>query len=408
MMCGQQYSPESKDTRQHNSVYLRQMMKRIVLKHGKEVSLLRKHAWIFSGAVYSVEEGVEEGDMVEVHTSKEEMIATAHFGGGSILGRVVRFGSEEVDQAYWNSTFTQAWNMRKNAGLGQGTDTDCFRLVNAEGDGMPGLIVDVYGSGCAVQSHSAGMQKNIPNILAAIEQLDGLDFKTIYHRPASKGKPEFLKGDEQSSEVLENGMKFNVNWVEGQKTGFFLDQRDNRKLLGELANGRSVLNTFCYTGGFSVAALLGGATKVVSIDVSGPAIELAKTNATLNKVDDDRHEAIAIDTFEYLKKAEDFDIIILDPPAFAKHMRKRHNAIQGYRRLNKEALEKLKPGSLLLTFSCSQVVDSHMFEKAVMSAALDAGVNAVILKRMGHGIDHPVSLFHPEGDYLKGLLLEVR
>jgi 23S rRNA (cytosine1962-C5)-methyltransferase len=384
------------------------MIKRIVLRHGKEASLLRKHPWIFSGAVYSVEEGIIEGDLVEVQTAKEERIATAHFGGGSILGRVIRFGSEDVDQGYWNATFTQAWNMRRNAVLGECKDTNCFRLINAEGDGLPGLIVDVYGSGCTVQSHSEGMQRNLPNILAALEQLDELELKTIYHRPASKGKPEYLKGEESSSKVIENGMKFNVNWVEGQKTGFFLDQRDNRKLLGELAKGRSVLNTFCYTGGFSVAALLGGATKVVSVDVSGPAIELAKTNASMNDVDDDRHEALAMDTFDYFKQAEDFDIIVLDPPAFAKHMRKRHNAIQGYRRLNKEAFEKLKPGALLMTFSCSQVVDAHMFEKAVMSAALDAGVNAVVLKKLGHGTDHPVSLFHPEGNYLKGLLLEVR
>ena len=292
--------------------------------------------------------------------------------------------------------------------LGKERKTDCYRLINAEGDGLPGLIIDVYADACVIQTHSAGMQNSVSEIVAALESLEE-KWATIYHRPANQGKAEFLKGDASDAVVSENGMKLQVNWVDGQKTGFFLDQRDNRKLLGELSAGKKVLNTFCYTGGFSVAALKGGAEKVVSVDVSDSAIDLTNENVELNFSAGAPHEAHATDTFDFLKSAgSDFDIIVLDPPAFAKHLRKRHNAIQGYRRLNKAALDKLQPGSLLMTYSCSQVVDAKMFEKAVMAAALDAKRTIKILKRLGHPADHPVSIYHPEGDYLKGLLLEVR
>ena len=240
--------------------------------------------------------------------------------------------------------------------------------------------MDVYGDACVIQAHSAGMQKNVSKIHEALESLN-VGWNTIYHRPANKNQPEFLKGDSVEAVVSENGMKLNVNWVEGQKTGFFLDQRDNRKLLGELSQGRKVLNTFCYTGGFSIAARKGGAESVVSVDVSELAIDLTNRNVALNFSGGVRHKTHATDTFDYLKTAgSDFDIIVLDPPAFAKHLRKRHNAIQGYRRLNKAALDKLKPGTLLMTYSCSQVVDAKMFEKAVMAASLDVGRTVKILK----------------------------
>lgn len=383
-------------------------MFKVTLKHKKEASLLRGHRWVFSGAIYQVDEGAKEGDLVEVISSKDEKLGVGHLGGGSILVRMLAFGDVPVDQGFWDNRISDAWQLRSLIGLGPDKKTTCFRLVNAEGDGLPGLIVDVYGSACVIQSHSFGMQNSVDLIAEAVQKLNGIEFETIYHRPAHKGSPVFIKGEKTQSEVLENNMKLEVNWVDGQKTGFFLDQRDNRKLLGELSAGRTVLNTFCYTGGFSVAALLGGAQKVVSVDSSSSAIDLTNRNVELNGAFSEKHEAIVSDTFDYLKNADDFDIVILDPPAFAKHKRSRHNAIQGYRRLNAAAMAKMRPGSLLMTYSCSQAVDSSMFEKAVMAGALDAGVEPVVLKQLGHGPDHPVSLFHPEGNYLKGLLLEIR
>lgn len=383
-------------------------MFKVTLKHKKEASLLRGHRWVFSGAIYQVDEGAKEGDLVDVYSSKDEKLGTGHLGGGSIMVRMLAFGDVPVDQGFWDNRISDAWQLRSLMGLGPDQSTTCFRLINAEGDGLPGLIVDVYGSACVIQSHSFGMQNSIDSIAEALQKLEGLEFETIYHRPAHKGSPAFIKGEKTEDEVLENNMKLNVNWVDGQKTGFFLDQRDNRKLLGEISSGKSVLNTFCYTGGYSVAALLGGADKVVSVDSSALAIDLTDQNVGLNGDFSIKHEAVVSDTFDYLKNADQFDIVILDPPAFAKHKRSRHNAIQGYRRLNAAAMAKMKPGSLLMTYSCSQAVDATMFEKAVMAGALDAGVEPVVLKHLGHGADHPVSLFHPEGNYLKGLLLEIR
>lgn len=383
-------------------------MNQVILKKGKESSLLRRHLWVFSGAVKRIEGSPVEGDLVEVVSHKGEKLGVGHLGGGSIQVRMLALGNETVDQNFWNQTIKEAFYLRSGLGFGQGKETDCYRLINAEGDGLPGLIIDVYTDACVIQTHSAGMQNSVSEIVAALESLEQ-EWTTIYHRPANKGQAKFLKGNASDAVVSENGMKLQVNWVEGQKTGFFLDQRDNRKLLGELSAGRKVLNTFCYTGGFSVAALNGGAEKVVSVDVSDSAIDLTNKNVELNFPEGSPHQAHATDTFDFLKSAgSDFDIIVLDPPAFAKHLRKRHNAIQGYRRLNKAALDKLQPGSLLMTYSCSQVVDAKMFEKAVMAAALDAKRTIKILKRLGHPADHPVCIYHPEGDYLKGLLLEVR
>ncbi|MCB0754341.1 MAG: class I SAM-dependent rRNA methyltransferase [Flavobacteriales bacterium] len=380
-------------------------MKTVILHKGKESSLLRRHRWVFSGAIARTSEQPKNGETVRVETGKAQFLGIGHYHNGSIAVRMLTFKDEAIDQDFWNNRLQDALDVRKSIGL-PNADTNCFRLVHAEGDGLPGCVIDVYSDCAVVQSHTDGMANEVEQIAKALENLSGLELKTVYHRNLAHGTNEFLRGNEPEGICLENGLQFKVNWVEGQKTGFFLDQRDNRALVGSYSNGRSVLNTFCYTGGFSVYALANQAKKVVSVDVSQTAVDLAAENATINGFAKN-HEAVCEDTFKYLERTSGFDLIILDPPAFAKSIKARHRAVQGYKRLNETALKKIEPNGLLFTFSCSQVVSPEMFEKTVLSAAINAGRNVRVLKRLGHAADHPVNIFHPEGEYLKGLMLHV-
>lgn len=380
-------------------------MKTIILKKGKESSLNRKHRWLFSGAIAKSTAQPENGETVSVEDSQGGYLGVGHYHNGSIAVRMLTFDKERVDQTFWNQRFQEAFAVRKGLGL-PSKQTDCFRLIHAEGDGLPGCVIDIYSDCAVVQSHTDGMANCTKEIAKALENINGLKLNTIYHKNLAAKTTNFLKGKKEETEVLENGVKFKVNWVNGQKTGFFIDQRDNRVLVGEFSKGRKVLNTFCYTGGFSVYALANGAKKVTSVDVSQPAVNLAAENATINGFDKN-HEAICEDAFKFVEKAEGYDMIILDPPAFAKSIKARHRAVQGYKRLNETALKKIAPNSLLFTFSCSQVVNPQMFESAVLAAAINAGRNVRVLKRLGHAIDHPVNIYHPEGEYLKGLMLHV-
>ena len=380
-------------------------MKTVILKKGKEKSLLRRHRWVFSGAIAKTLEDLKNGELVSVETSKAEFLGIGHYHNGSIAVRMLTFEKERIDQSFWDERLQDAFDVRKGIGL-PNSETNCFRLIHAEGDGLPGCVIDVYNDCAVVQSHTDGMANEVKQITTALGNLKGLKLKTIYHRNLAQKQNEFLKGDESEGISVENGLKFKVNWVEGQKTGFFLDQRDNRALVGQYAKGRNVLNTFCYTGGFSIYALANQAKKVVSVDVSQPAVDLAAENADINRLAKN-HEAVCEDAFKYLEHASGFDLIILDPPAFAKSIKAKHRAIQGYKRLNETALKRIEPNSLLFTFSCSQVISPETFEKTVFSAAINAGRNVRVLQRLGHAADHPVNIFHPEGEYLKGLMLHV-
>lgn len=380
-------------------------MKTVILKKGKEKSLLRRHRWVFSGAIARTSENLNNGELVSVETSKAEFLGIGHYHNGSIAVRMLTFEKERIDQSFWDRRLQDALEVRNSIDL-PSSETNCFRLVHAEGDGLPGCVIDVYNDCAVVQSHTDGMANEVSKIAKALENLKGLKLKTIYHRNLAQKQNEFLKGNESEGISVENGRKFKVSWVEGQKTGFFLDQRDNRALVGQYAKGRNVLNTFCYTGGFSIYALANQAKKVVSVDVSQPAVDLASENAEINGLSKN-HEAVCEDAFKYLEQASGFDMVILDPPAFAKSIKARHRAIQGYKRLNETALKRIEPNSLLFTFSCSQVISPETFEKTVFSAAINAGRNVRVLQRLGHAADHPVNIFHPEGEYLKGLLLHV-
>lgn len=380
-------------------------MKTVILKKGKEKSLLQRHCWVFSGAIARTSENLNNGELVSVETSKAEFLGIGHYHNGSIAVRMLTFEKERINQSFWDKRLQDALTVRNSIDL-PSSETNCFRLVHAEADGLPGCVIDVYNDCAVVQSHIDGMANEVNKIAKALGNLNGLELKTIYHRNLAHKQNEFLKGDEAEGISVENGLKFKVNWVEGQKTGFFLDQRDNRALVGQYAKGRNVLNTFCYTGGFSIYALANQAKKVVSVDVSQPAVDLAAENAEINGLLKN-HEAVCEDAFKYLEQASGFDLVILDPPAFAKSIKARHRAVQGYKRLNETALKRIEPNGLLFTFSCSQVVSPELFEKTVFSAAINAGRNVRVLQRLGHAADHPVNIFHPEGEYLKGLLLHV-
>lgn len=380
-------------------------MKTVILNKGKESSLARKHRWVFSGAIARTSQKPENGELVGVEDGFGKFLGIGHYHDGSIAVRMLTFEKERIDQAFWDARFQEAFDVRISLGL-PSKKTNCFRLIHAEGDGLPGCVVDIYNDCAVVQSHTDGMANHSKEIAKALDTIKGLKLNSIYHRNLAAKSSEFLKGSKEATTVLENGVQFKVNWVNGQKTGFFLDQRDNRALVGEYSKGRRVLNTFCYTGGFSVYALANGARQVTSVDISQPAVDLAAENAKMNGFDKN-HEAICEDAFKFVEKAEGYDLIILDPPAFAKSMKARHRAVQGYKRLNETALRNIAPNSLLFTFSCSQVVSPQMFESAVLAAAINAGRNVRVLKRLGHAVDHPVNIFHPEGEYLKGLMLHV-
>lgn len=393
-------------------------MNRIFLKRGKEESLARRHPWIFSGAIERIEGDPEEGDVVDVYARSGEFLARGHYQIGSITVRVLSFEQEEIDAAWWEARLRAAWAVRRAIGLIDSPDTDCYRLVHGEGDNLPGLVIDIYDDVAVVQAHSVGMYRSRQAICEALRTVYGDRLAAVYDKSAQTlpYKAEtgavdgYLYGGGASTEriVTEHGNRFHVDWGVGQKTGFFLDQRENRALVGHYSAGRTVLNTFSYTGGFSVYALAGGAREVVSVDSSATAVALAVRNAELNFGPDVHHEGVASDVFDYLKTTDkQFDLIILDPPAFAKHHKVLGNATKGYTRLNARALSQIAPGGILFTFSCSQAVSRELFRTTVFTAATIAGRRVRILHQLTQPADHPVNIYHPEGEYLKGLVLYV-
>jgi len=383
----------------------------LFLKQGREASIKRFHPWVFSGAIERMEGSPADGDWVEVKDSRKETIGFGHYQKGTITVRLLSFSSHPPTAEIYDEMIARAFNQRKVAKIIH-EQTNCYRLIHGEGDGLPGLIVDVYHGVAVMQAHAAGIHADRHLIAKAIDQVLGDDIHSIYYKSQgtlAAGENEYLLGMSPVPHVvIEHGNKFLIDWEEGQKTGFFLDQRENRKLLGEMSAGAAVLNTFCYTGGFSVYALKGGAALVHSVDASKKAVDLTRKNIELNGYDPAHHACFADDTFDFLKdKKDQYDIIILDPPAFAKHKDAKHQAMKGYQRLNAEAMRVIKPNGIIFTFSCSQVVDKQLFYDTIVSAALQAGRQVRVLQQLGQPGDHPVSLYHAEGEYLKGLVLFV-
>ena len=392
-------------------------MNKVYLKPKKEESLLRFHPWVFSGAIARVEGNPEEGEVVEVYTSDKQYIASGHYQIGSIAVRVLTFRKEEINHDFWVRRLTVARNLRQALRLiGTETNNAC-RLVHGEGDNLPGLIIDLYDHTAVMQAHSAGMHVYRHEIAKALKEVMSDTVSNIYYKSETtlpfKADLEstengFLLGGSTENVAMENGLLFHVDWLKGQKTGFFVDQRDNRALLEHYSLGRNVLNMFCYTGGFSFYAMRGGARLVHSVDSSSKAIDLTRANVELNFPGDKRHEAFAEDAFKYLDRmGGEYDLIILDPPAFAKHRGALRNALRGYTKLNAKAFEKIRPGGILFTFSCSQVVSKQDFRNAVFTAAAQSGRSVRIMHQLTQPADHPVNIYHPEGEYLKGLVLYV-
>ncbi|HJE47742.1 class I SAM-dependent rRNA methyltransferase [Phocaeicola coprophilus] len=391
--------------------------KKVYLKPGKEESLKRFHPWVFSGAIARVEGEPEEGEVVDVYTSQKEFIACGHFQVGSIAVRVLSFRQETIDHAFWVRRLGVAKDLRRALGLIGNPQNNTYRLVHGEGDNLPGLIIDVYDHTAVMQAHSAGMHVYRMEIADALSEVMGDVIQNIYYKSETTlpfkadllaTENGFIKGGSPENIAMENGLKFHVDWLKGQKTGFFVDQRENRHLLEHYAKGRNVLNMFCYTGGFSFYAMRGGANLVHSVDSSAKAIDLTNENVELNFPGDARHQAFAEDAFKFLDRMGDqYDLIILDPPAFAKHRDALRNALRGYTKLNAKAFEKIRPGGILFTFSCSQVVNKQDFRNAVFTAAAQSGRSVRILHQLTQPGDHPVNIYHPEGEYLKGLVLYV-
>ena len=391
--------------------------KKVYLKPGKEESLKRFHPWVFSGAIARVEGEPEEGEIVDVYTSKKEFIACGHFQIGSIAVRVLSFVQETIDHEFWVRKLAVAKDLRVALGLIGNPQNNTYRLVHGEGDNLPGLIIDVYDHTAVMQAHSAGMHVYRMEIADALSEVMGDVIENIYYKSETtlpfkadllSTENGFIKGGSPENVAMENGLKFHVDWLKGQKTGFFVDQRENRHLLERYAKGRNVLNMFCYTGGFSFYAMRGGANLVHSVDSSAKAIDLTNENVELNFPGDARHKAYAEDAFKYLDRMGDqYDLIILDPPTFAKHRDALRNALRGYTKLNAKAFEKIRPGGILFTFSCSQVVNKENFRNAVFTAAAQSGRSVRILHQLTQPGDHPVNIYHPEGEYLKGLVLYV-
>jgi 23S rRNA (cytosine1962-C5)-methyltransferase len=383
----------------------------VTLKRGKESSLQRKHPWVFSGAIHKITGDPADGNWVKVEDAEGKTLGFGHYQKGSITIRILHFGEQLPEGNFYDEKLRVAYKQRETTGI-LNLHTNCCRFIHGEGDGLPGLIIDFYNGVAVIQAHSFGMHADRKLIGEALRMVLGTRLKAVYYRSQSTlnvAEGEYLEGmSVVPHAVLEHGMKFLVDWEGGQKTGFFLDQRENRKLLGDYSNGRSVLNTFCYTGGFSVYALAGGASLVHSVDVSEKAVALTKENIQLNGFDPDIHHSYAVDTFEFLKNKKDvYDIIVLDPPAFAKHKDSKHQAMKGYQRLNLEAMKAVSPGGIIFTFSCSQVVDRQLFYDTVVSSAIQARRNIKVLQHLGQPADHPVSIYHREGEYLKGLVLYV-
>ena len=388
----------------------------IILRRGKEESLDRFHPWVFSGAIYSLPENLEEGDIVNVIPHDGRHIGVGHYQIGSIAVRLLHFGETTINEQFFNDRLTQALKLRKALNLDR-DDNTAYRLVHGEGDFLPGLIVDIYGNTAVVQAHSPGMHFARETIANALVKLSDIEIKNVYYKSETTlpykaqldPQNQYLIGGFETNIAIENGLKFHVDWLKGQKTGFFVDQRDNRSLLEHYSKGRKVLNMFCYTGGFSFYAMRGGAELVHSVDSSAKAITLTNANVELNFPGDNRHQAFAQDAFKFLDGIgnNDYDLIILDPPAFAKHRSALKNALRGYQRLNAKAFEKISSGGLLFTFSCSQAVNKDQFRLAVFSAAAQTGRKVRILHQLTQPSDHPINIYHPEGEYLKGLILYV-
>lgn len=391
------------------------MYSKIVLKKEKERSVLRFHPWIFSGALQSFDANLKDGDIVEVQDFRGNFLCVGHFYHGSIAIKILLFQNEIIQQDFWNNKIKQAFGLRKNLGLIENKNTNCFRLVHAEGDNCPGLIIDIYDTTAVIQCHTIGMHRCINEIKSALQNevnfIDTIYDKSAAYLPAEYAETisnAYLLGEQKEIIALENNNKFLIDIELGQKTGFFLDQRDNRNLLAQYCKDKSVLNTYCYSGGFSIYALNNNAKNVVSVDSSRAAMNLVDKNVELNFQNTLNHTSICDDVFHHFKTNENtYDVIILDPPAFAKSINKRHNAVQAYKRLNTEGIKKIHNGGILFTFSCSQVVDKELFYSTVMSAAIEAKRNVKILHYLSQPADHPINIFHPESSYLKGLVLYV-
>ena len=392
------------------------MYKQIFLKRGKEESLKRFHPWIFSGAIHHMDEGIEEVETVRVITAAGEFIAVGHYQIGSIAVRVLSFEDIEINTDFWCERLQSALDVRIGVGIADSPTNNTYRLVHGEGDYLPGLVIDCYGSTAVMQAHSVGMHVCRNEICQALVQVMGDRIANVYYKSETTlpykadlhQENGFLVGGDASNVAMENGLKFHIDWLRGQKTGFFVDQRENRSLLEQYAKGKSVLNMFCYTGGFSVYAMRGDAKQVHSVDSSAKAIELTNDNVALNFPGDARHEAFCEDAFKYLDEHDQqYDLIVLDPPAFAKHRAALRNALKGYTRLNVKGLQRIKKGGILFTFSCSQVVTKDNFRNAVFTAAAQAGRKVRILHQLHQPADHPINIYHPEGEYLKGLVLYV-
>ncbi|MCM1489547.1 MAG: class I SAM-dependent rRNA methyltransferase [Muribaculum sp.] len=391
-------------------------MKEIVLKKGKEESILRHHPWVFSGAIARLPEGLEEGDLAVVKGFDGTVLGIGHYQIGSIAVRILEFGVDRLPEEFFRMRLEAAFRLRQTLGLIR-TDNDCFRLVHGEGDFLPGLVIDIYGDTAVLQAHSPGMHFERRRIAEALIAIPEARIRNVYYKSETTlpykanldPENEYLVGGYDGNIATENGLQFNIDWLRGQKTGFFVDQRENRALLEKFAKGRKVLNMFCYTGGFSVYAMRGGAESVVSVDSSAKAAALTDANIELNFPGDPRHKTFAVDAFKYLNDMPDkeYDLIILDPPAFAKHRSALKNGLIGYRKLNSKAFEKIKSGGVLFTFSCSQVVTREAFRLAVFSAAAKSGRKVRILHQLTQPADHPIDISHPEGEYLKGLVLYV-
>lgn len=393
---------------------------KVVLRSGKDDAIKRFHPWVFSGAIKKIYGPLHDGSLVEVFSNKDEYLGSGLYQDASIAVRIMAFSPDRpelTDNDFWHKKLLNAWKLRESTGLTDNNDTNVYRLVHGEGDHLPGLIIDHYNGNLVIQAHAIGIHVYRNEIAESLKNIYGKNLKSIYYKSkdtlpgsfAQSNEAEgFLFGEVSSDNVLEYGHRFEVDFIRGQKTGFFIDQRENRKLLINYAKNRIVLNTFCYSGGFSVYALGAGASFVESLDSSGKALELAEKNVKLNFPEAKNHTVIQADAVQFIREnKKNYDLIILDPPAFAKHTNVRHNAVQGYKRLNAEAIRQISPGGILFTFSCSQVVNMNLFKSTVMAAAIQAGRQVRILHQMTQAPDHPVNAFHPEGEYLKGLVLYI-
>ncbi|MEE9437780.1 MAG: class I SAM-dependent rRNA methyltransferase [Saprospiraceae bacterium] len=388
----------------------------LIIKKGKELAIGRRHPWIFSGAIHNKPEGLIDGQVVRVVDYKKKHLATGHYHDGSIMVRTLTYNDEAIDQGFWNRKLKSAYNYRVSLGIVDNADTNAYRLIHGEGDGVSGLIIDIYNNNAVIQCHSVGCYRDVKYISTALDFAYGGKIDCIYIKskdtlPSSFTDFEedyYIKGSPSATEIIENGIKFSIDWEEGQKTGFFLDQRENRNLLGRFTKGKSVLNCFCYTGGFSMYALANGATKVTSLDVSKPAMEMVEKNNKLNNFTSE-HNMDAVNVMHVLgdDSIAKYDVVIIDPPAFAKSVKKRHNAVQAYKRLNIMALKKVNHGGYLFTFSCSQVVGPELFYNTIRAAAIETKKKIRIVHHLTQGPDHPINIYHPEGNYLKGLVLYV-